>query len=155
MSFEEAALEVTGSEKIKEDLRLTWGILSNELEDTGVTLMLTLFKMEPGSKARFGRFGNIDSGMGRDKLRGHSITLMYALQNFMDSLDNTEKLRCVVDKFAVNHRIRKISASEFGWIMKPIREVLMERMGQFYDPSFVDAWGKLIGVVQASLAREQ
>lgn len=39
---------------------------------------------------------------------------MYDLKNFVSALDDVDRLHCVVEKFAVNHINRQISAEELG-----------------------------------------
>ncbi|KAJ8298198.1 hypothetical protein KUTeg_024729 [Tegillarca granosa] len=145
------AAQVVNNSDQKDLLRLSWGVLSVDLEDTGLMLMANLFKMSPGSLGKFARLGDVSAGKANSKLRGHAITLMYALQNFIDSLDDVDRLKCVVEKFAVNHINRQISADEFGEIVGPIRAVLKARMGSYFDEDTVAAWAALVAVVQAAL----
>nr|P25165.2 RecName: Full=Globin, minor [Anadara trapezia]AAA72395.1 unnamed protein product [Anadara trapezia] len=150
-TFGELANEVVNNSYHKDLLRLSWGVLSDDMEGTGLMLMANLFNMSPESRLKFGRLGHLSTGRDNSKLRGHSITLMYALKNFVDALDDVDRLKCVVEKFAVNHINRQISAEEFGKIVGPFRAVLRIRMGDYFDEEIVAAWAALIAVVQAAL----
>nr|P04251.3 RecName: Full=Globin-1 subunit beta; Short=Globin I beta chain [Anadara trapezia]AAA62149.1 beta globin [Anadara trapezia] len=147
----ELANAVVSNADQKDLLRLSWGVLSVDMEGTGLMLMANLFKTSSAARTKFARLGDVSAGKDNSKLRGHSITLMYALQNFIDALDNVDRLKCVVEKFAVNHINRQISADEFGEIVGPLRQTLKARMGSYFDEDTVSAWASLVAVVQAAL----
>lgn len=146
-----AVANVCGSDAIKANLRRSWGMLSADIESTGLMLMGNLFALRPDTKSYFTRLGDVQKGKGNSKLRGHAITLTYALNNFVDSLDDPPRLKCVVEKFAVNHINRKISAEAFGAINEPMKETLKARMGSYYSDECAAAWAALVAVVQAAL----
>nr|ACN90947.1 hemoglobin [Anadara kagoshimensis] len=146
-----AVAKVCGSEAIKANLRRSWGVLSADIEATGLMLMSNLFTLRPDTKTYFTRLGDVQKGKANSKLRGHAITLTYALNNFVDSLDDPSRLKCVVEKFAVNHINRKISGDAFGAIVEPMKETLKARMGNYYSDDVAGAWAALVGVVQAAL----
>nr|2R4Z_A Chain A, Globin-1 [Anadara inaequivalvis]2R4Z_B Chain B, Globin-1 [Anadara inaequivalvis]2Z8A_A Chain A, Globin-1 [Anadara inaequivalvis]2Z8A_B Chain B, Globin-1 [Anadara inaequivalvis] len=145
-SVYDAAAQLTAD--VKKDLRDSWKVWGSDKKGNGVALMTTLFADNQETIGYFKRLGDVSQGMANDKLRGHSITLMYALQNFIDQLDNPDDLVCVVEKFAVNHITRKISAAEFGKINGPIKKVLASKN---FGDKYANAWAKLVAVVQAAL----
>nr|AEL88623.1 hemoglobin [Tegillarca granosa] len=145
-SVQDAAAQISAD--VKKDLRDSWAALGSDKTNNGVALMSTLFNDCPETVAYFKRLGDIKQGKNNDKLRGHSITLMYALQNFVDHLDSPADLICVVEKFAVNHINRKISAAEFGKINGPMKKVLASLN---FGDRYANAWAKLVAVVQAAL----
>ncbi|KAJ8298195.1 hypothetical protein KUTeg_024726 [Tegillarca granosa] len=139
-----AVANVCGSDAIKANLRRSWGMLSADIESTGLMLMgntitsmnfilyLSLFALRPDTKSYFTRLGDVQKGKGNSKLRGHAITLTYALNNFVDSLDDPSRLKCV----AIN---------------EPMKETLKARMGSYYSDECAAAWAALVAVVQAAL----
>nr|P14394.1 RecName: Full=Globin-2B; AltName: Full=Globin IIB [Anadara trapezia]prf//1105203A globin IIB [Anadara trapezia] len=145
-SVQDAAAQLTAD--VKKDLRDSWKVLGSDKKGDGMALMTTLFNDHQETIAYFKRMGDVSQGMANSKLRGHSITLMYALQNFIDQLDSTDDLICVVEKFAVNHITRKISGAEFGKINGPMKKVLASKN---FGDKYANAWAKLVGVVQAAL----
>nr|prf hemoglobin alpha [Anadara trapezia] len=130
----DAVAKVCGSEAIKGNLRRSWGVLmSADIEATGLTYLANLFTLRPDTKTYFTRLGDVQKGKANSKLRGHAITLTYALDWFVDSLDDPSRLKCVVEKFAVNHINRKISGDAFGSIIPEMKETLKARMGSYSD----------------------
>nr|BAA09966.1 alpha chain of the tetrameric hemoglobin (intracellular) [Barbatia lima] len=139
------------SDAAKENLRSSFKILANDIESSGLQLMKNLFTSHPDTLGYFARFKDVSLGKQNWQLRGHAITLMYALMNFVDALDEPDRLKCVVLKFAVNHNNRSISPQVFGKINGPMDLLLKQRMGKYYNRETANAWKQLVGVVQAAL----
>ncbi|XP_060070567.1 globin-like [Ylistrum balloti] len=147
-------------------LQASWEILAEDKKTNGVKLFIKLFSRYPESKEMFKMFHNVpledldyngETTKANRRMVAHGMSVMYALESYVDSLDDSDCLVELVRKTARFHLDRNIGAKQFMWLIPVIHE-LIDDVTEGRDIADIDAikkaWEKILTVVAELVASE-
>lgn len=136
----------------------SWVLLGSRKDQKrfGVNFFIQLFKAYPYQKDLFPLFKNktLDELEMSPIMRAHATTVMYQIGSFVDNLDDVECLVGLVQKVARNHIARDIGVQEFEELQEMFGPFLKQQLGGQATDEVVQAWDKLLGVMNSVIATE-
>nr|BAA09587.1 hemoglobin (heterodimeric) [Barbatia virescens] len=157
MSKPAEAIAAVTQPDVKAALKSSWGLLAPNKKKYGVELMCKLFSLHKDTARYFERMGKLDAnnaGSNRE-LIGHAIYLMYAIESFVDQLDDPSIVEDIGRNFAYRHLKRGIGSKSFSVILDTLDQFLGDSLGVNYTAEVKDAWEKLVKVILALLDDEK
>ncbi|XP_033744578.1 globin-like [Pecten maximus] len=114
-------------------LQASWEILAEDKKTNGVKLFIKLFRKYPAAQDKFRAFKNVsledldydgETTKKNRKMVAHGMSVMYALESYIDSLDDMDCLVELVRKTAKSHLDRSIGVKEFMWMIPVTHELI-------------------------------
>ncbi|XP_021374367.1 globin-2 B chain-like isoform X2 [Mizuhopecten yessoensis] len=140
-------------------IKVSWDVLAEDKKSNGVKFFMTLFTIFPTSKDLFKHFKDVpldqlkydgETTKSNKKMVAHAMSVMYALESYVDSLDDAYCLEELVKKVAISHKPRGIGPDKFK-LLTPVLHAVIEDLVK--DDDSVDletiksGWTKLIDTV--------
>ncbi|XP_021374368.1 globin-like [Mizuhopecten yessoensis] len=128
-------------------LKDSWGILAEDKKTNGVKLFMKLFRRFSKAKEMFRMFKdkplealdyNGETTKTNYRMVAHGMSVMYALESYIDSLDDIYCLKELVRKTARTHLDKGIGREQFMWMIPAIHE-LIDSVTEGRDNVDVDA----------------
>ncbi|XP_060070460.1 globin-like [Ylistrum balloti] len=145
-------------------LKASWEILAEDKKTNGVKFFMKLFTMYPDTKKMFKSFKDVPlelldyDGTTTKKNKtmiAHATSVMYALESYIDSLDDLDCLEELVKKVAISHKPRGIGPAEFKLLEKVFLAVIEDLVkdDSLDLEKIKNAWKELIRLV-CSIVKE-
>ncbi|CAG7655217.1 unnamed protein product, partial [Allacma fusca] len=93
----------------------TWGIIAKDLKGYGSKFFIHFFKQYPHYQLQFKSFAKVplEELAENRRFKAHALTLMSALNGFIENLDDVEMLDELLLKTGENHAKRKLTGEDF------------------------------------------
>ncbi|KAL1416788.1 hypothetical protein MTO96_027499 [Rhipicephalus appendiculatus] len=148
--------QATGMTEREKQLVLTsWRAFTKGRDDYGVQLFVALFVTHPEYLKLFHKFkgDNIEEVSNEPKFREHGVTIGMQLNNLIESLDHPDNLIMLVRSNAEFHtKIKDVKPKHFEVFSQVIMDVLKRKHGKLMSPDTVEAWNKLFGLMNETIA---
>ncbi|XP_066583877.1 globin isoform X2 [Prorops nasuta] len=139
--------EATGlTERQKKLVINTWASLRKDPAGTGNVVMSSFFTKYPDYQKYFEAFKNVPISelSTNKKYQAHCISVITALSNIVDSLNNAELLTATLTSLAERHQKRGQKQEHFENLKGVMLEVLGKALGKQFTAEVEEAWEKAL-----------
>lgn len=132
-------------------IKETWAVIYSNKVQSGVDFFLAFFKTYPHFKNHFKQLRDLDMEELKTspKMKAHGLTVMHAIQSWIENLDETDVLVELVKKNAYRHHGRGLSKHEFDNLWQLFPTFLQMKLGDLYTESAQTAWGLALATLSA------
>ncbi|XP_069141400.1 globin-like [Argopecten irradians] len=147
-------------------LQDSWNILAENKKKNGVKLFMKLFERYPDAQQMFKSFRNVplkdldydgETTKSNRRMVAHGLSVMYAMESYIDSLDDMDCLIELVRKTALAHLKRDVGVKEFMWMI-PVTHDLIDYATAGMDGldlgAIKAAWKKILTLVAELVGEE-
>ncbi|CAG7726245.1 unnamed protein product [Allacma fusca] len=127
----------------------TWGIIAKDLKGYGSKFFIHFFKQYPHYQLQFKAFAKVplEELPENRRFKAHALTLMSALNGFIENLDDVEMLDELLLKMGENHAKRKLTREDFVRVQDSLQEFIALELGTLYTAPVKTGWKKILAVM--------
>ncbi|KAH0560383.1 globin [Cotesia glomerata] len=134
------------------DVRLvqsTWAKVNEDPLASGTTVMLGLFERHPEYQSHFDKFKDVPHQdlPGNKKFQAHALSVMGALNNTVDALNDVGVLEASLTALGKRHATRELTEQQFQHLKTVIVDVFRQTLGDQFTKETEEAWTKTLQVI--------
>lgn len=129
----------------------TWAMVYKDKIQNGTDLFIMLFTAFPEYKDHFKQFVDlsVEELKTHKKMKAHALTVMHALQSWVENLTDLDVLVELVRKNALRHEGRGLAKKQFHDLYAMMPRYLAEKLGDEWTPPVQEAWTAVVGVMSS------
>ncbi|KAK7070956.1 oxygen carrier activity protein [Halocaridina rubra] len=129
----------------------TWDLVRPDMKTHGVNFFLEMFRRQPVLQTRFKGFAgkSEDELKNSRRLAAHGSTVMLAINNLVENLDDLDTLVDLLKTTGDNHFRRGVPKGDFELLAPILVDFLRINLGNAWSPVADEAWTQALKVINS------